>query len=154
VEAAAPALRPAASAGFGLPPNTPGEFERTWRRVEAARRPAYLAWLQPQRLGHAFRIDIDGSMLGAIVSVLGSSSSSSSGSSGGELCEEWGGLRGEEAVVARVELAAALLLAAPPSALGLAVDTLSKEEKAAAARLEAAAQRLRRQTEALRLLVT
>ena len=32
--------RGAASAGFGLPPNTPGEFERTWRRVEAARRAA------------------------------------------------------------------------------------------------------------------
>ena len=145
--APAPALRPAAGAGFGLPPNTPGEFERTWRRVEAARRPAYLAWLQPQRLGHAFRIDIDGSMLGAIVSVLGAGVA-------GALSEEWAGQGGEEAVRARLQLAAGLLLAAPPSALGLAVDTLSREEKAAAARLADAAQRLGCQAEALALLVT
>jgi hypothetical protein len=117
-------------AGFGLPPNSPGEFERTWRRLEAARRPSYLAWLGPSRLGHAFRKDIEGGMLGAIVSALGAVQPG-----GAQLCDEWGGQSGPEAVNLRLDIAAALLQSAPPSALGLAVDTLSSQEKAAAALL-------------------
>ena len=140
----------ATPAGFGLPPNTPGEFERTWRRMSAEQRPAYLAWLGPPRLSHAFRFDIDGSMLGSIVAVLGAPE----GAQGPALREEWAGHGGEEALRLRLDLAAGLLLGVSPSALGLAVDTLCAEEKAAAGRLEAAARALGHQVQALQLLIT
>lgn len=140
----------AAPAGFGLPPNTPGEFERAWRRMGAAQRPAYLAWLGPPRLSHAFRFDIDGSMLGSIVATLGAPQ----GAQGPALCQEWAGQGGEGAVRLRLDLAAGLLLGVSPSALGLAVDTLCAEERAAAGRLEAAARALGHQVQALQLLIT
>ena len=149
--AAAPSAPP--SGGFGAAPNTPGEFDRAWRRLEAPRRPAFLAWLQPTRLAHAFRMDIDGSQLGAIVGVLGAAEAAAGGGQAHPLCEEWAGLTGQAALLLRLELAAALLRTAPPSSLGLAVDTLSAEEQAAAQRLVAAARGLGVQVQALELLL-
>lgn len=103
--------------GFGLPPGSPGEFDRVWRRLGPGRRGAFLQWLGPQRLGHPFRRDIDGSMLGALVGVIG----------GGDL-EVWEGLSGKDAVLQRLDLMRGILETTPPSSLGLAVDLLSKEE--------------------------
>jgi len=112
---------------FGLPPASPGEFERTWRRLSAEKRTAYLSWLGPTRLGYPFRRDIEGTILGAIILELG----------GGDI-EVWEGSRGREAVVYRLDLLRGILEATPPSSLGLAVDTLSREEREAANALKKA----------------
>ena len=101
----------AAATGFGSPPGSPAEFERTWRRLPPSRRLAYVLWLGPQRLGHAFRCDIDGSMLGPLLLLLGS-----------DACEE--GCAGSR-------LALGLVSAVPASSLGLALDLLNDEERAA-----------------------
>ena len=97
---------------FGPPPSSPAEFERTWRRLGASQpRLAFLLWLGPARLGRAFRADIDGSMLGPLLLLLG-----------GEACLAGG---------AGAALALGLVSATPASSLGLALDLLSAEERAA-----------------------
>ena len=107
------ALSPGSS--FGAPPASPAEFDRTWRRLPAERRLAYCIWLGPQRLGHAFRADIDATTLGPLLLLLA-----------GDACEE--GALG-------CALALGVATAAPAAALGLAVDLLSAAERAAAAKV-------------------
>jgi hypothetical protein len=105
---------------FGAPPASPAEFERTWRRLPAERRLAFLIWLGPQRLGHAFRMDIDATALGPLLLVFGS-----------DACEE--GALGSN-------LALGLVSSAPAASLGLAVDLLAPPERDAAARVVARAE--------------
>jgi hypothetical protein len=118
--AAAPGAPTSPTSTFGAPPSSPAEFDRTWRRLPTERRLAFCMWLGPQRLGHAFRADIDATTLGPLLLLFASAP-----------CEE--GALGST-------LALGAVSSAPAASLGLAVDLLSPAERAAADKLVARAE--------------
>lgn len=118
--AAAPGAPTSPTSTFGAPPSSPAEFDRTWRRLPTERRLAFCMWLGPQRLGHAFRADIDATTLGPLLLLFASAP-----------CEE-----GELGST----LALGAVSSAPAASLGLAVDLLSPAERAAADKLVARAE--------------